>query len=249
MSSTHSSSVSVRRSTWAWPKCHLGRGGDHWPVGAPKFSQQFARECAVIPAHCKDDVGPETGSKDVFKELDHAFQPMGESWTLPEGKEWHTWPLPAYLPIEKYDKGVDVLDLLLQLLHQLLHSLSVSLHLISEPCVSKLIASLFYLNPVFLPGVSITVTGFSSSPFHLIYQFIRTKDFQSLSQPYPNIAFSATLVYNGAFYRSKRRSNMLRCKPSGLGTGVFGDTLSPLSGHKALAAVRVFLILKVVSPT
>ena len=109
--------------------------------------------------------------------------------------------------------------------------------------------SLLHLIAVFLPGVSITVTGFPSSPFHLIYQFIRTKDFQSLSQPYPNIAFSATLVYNGAFYRSKRRSNMLRCKPSGLGTGVFGDTLSPLSGYKALAAVRVFLILKVVSPT
>ena len=42
---------------------------------------------------------------------------------------------------------------------------------------------------------------------------------------------------------------MPRCKPSRLSTGVFGDTLSPLSGHKALAAVRVFLVLKVVSPT
>ena len=39
---------------------------------------------AAKPAHSEDDIGPEAGTEDVFKELDHLFQPVGESRTLPK---------------------------------------------------------------------------------------------------------------------------------------------------------------------
>ena len=38
------------------------------------------------------------------------------------------------MAVEKNDKGVDVLDLLLELLHQLLHSLPVTIHSVSQAC-------------------------------------------------------------------------------------------------------------------
>ena len=68
----------------------------------------------LSPAHCKNDVGPEAGTKDVFKQLDHAFQTMGEPRTLPkETNDTLLLDSAKYLSIEKNDKGVDVLDLLL----------------------------------------------------------------------------------------------------------------------------------------
>ena len=42
----------------------------------------FLQDIMVLPAHCKNDIGPEAGTKDVFKQLDHAFQAMCEPRTL-----------------------------------------------------------------------------------------------------------------------------------------------------------------------
>lgn len=73
--------------------------------------------CHRKPAHCKNYVWPESRSKDVLKQQDHAFQTVGKPW---------------FLSIEEDDEGVDVLDLLLQLLHQLRHRLAVALHVVSQ---------------------------------------------------------------------------------------------------------------------
>ena len=136
------------------------------PSGVQKPTFRYQWWLFLIP--CKNDIGPEAGTKDVFKQLDHAFQTMGEPRTLPQKKRMTLGCLPVkYLSIEKNDKGADMLDILLQLLHQLLHSLPVSLHLVSKAWI-KLVASIAFI----LPGVSITVTGFPPSPFHLIYPFI-----------------------------------------------------------------------------
>ena len=72
ISSVHSSSVCVRRLACASPKCHLSY---NQLCGGQSF--QF-----ILPTHCKNDIWPEPRSEDVFKELDHAFQPMSKSWRL-----------------------------------------------------------------------------------------------------------------------------------------------------------------------
>ena len=61
-----------------------------------------------------------------------------------------------------------MLDLLLEEVDQLLHGLPIPLHLISK-AYAKSDCLFLHLIYFMLPGVSITVTGFPSSPFHLIY--------------------------------------------------------------------------------
>ena len=81
----------------------------------------------------KDDIRPEARTKAVSKKTWSCFSDHG--WTSDSAqKERMTLDgLPVnYLPIEKDDKGVDVLDLLLQLLHQLRHRLAVALHVVSQ---------------------------------------------------------------------------------------------------------------------
>ena len=51
--------------------------------GANKlFSQQFMHDSEITPAYCKNNVGPESGPKDLFKERDHVFQLKGEPLSL-----------------------------------------------------------------------------------------------------------------------------------------------------------------------
>ena len=124
-----------------------------------------------LPGHHKNDVGPEARSKNLFKKCDHTFQTFAKPRPLNKNRFTRGITINIlvccqYLPIEKYDEGIDLLDLLLQHLHQLLHSLSVSLHIISK-AYEKSDCLFLHLIYFMLPGVSITVTGFPSSPFHL----------------------------------------------------------------------------------
>ena len=128
----------------------------------------------MLPTHCKNDIWPEPRSEDVFKELDHAFQPMSKSWRLRTSLYGWDASIFPHLPVEEDDKGVDLLDLLLQELHQLLHSLTIALNIISKAWLDLDRKQLTDWSPILIlilvyqmPGVSITVTGFSSSPSHL----------------------------------------------------------------------------------
>ena len=47
----------------------------------------------ITPTHCKNYIGPESRTKDVFKQLDHAFQSMSEPWALLKNKELDIWPM------------------------------------------------------------------------------------------------------------------------------------------------------------
>ena len=57
---------------------------------------------------------------------------MSKSWRLRTSLYGWDASIFPHLPVEEDDKGVDLLDLLLQELHQLLHSLTIALNIISK---------------------------------------------------------------------------------------------------------------------
>ena len=178
--------------------------------------------CHRKPAHCKNYVWPESRSEDVFKELDHAFQPMSKSWRLRTSLYGWDASIFPHLPVEEDDKGVDLLDLLLQELHQLLHSLTIALNIISKAWLDldrkQLIDLIDYLD-----------LDFALSNAWSVNNCHRFLVISIPPEPVRHQTFHAFI-----------------CKPSSLSAGVPGHPLGSLSSNEALAAVEVVLSLEVV---
>ena len=123
ISSVHSSSVCVRILACASPKCHLSC--KYNCVAVKIFNISY-----LLTA--KMTFGQNPGPKMFSKSLIMLFSPwvnLGD-WKM-DLYRWDASIFP-HLSVEEDDKGVDLLDLLLQEVHQLLHSLTIALNIISK---------------------------------------------------------------------------------------------------------------------
>ena len=143
----------------------------------------------LLPAHCKNDIGPEAGSKYVFKQLDHAFQAMGEPRTLHKRMTLDCLPVKYYYILLHECPVANWLGILTSEIPVHWKGWRRRWRAWSPPSACSPTApqspgrppprlqaldqnSLLHLSAFILPGVSITVTGFPPSPFHLIHPVI-----------------------------------------------------------------------------